>query len=158
MEVQEAIEAIYPENFADSRGKLDSGAQCTGGARPGVQLAGLGIGSDRASPGSARSGRTEPRVSRRHSRTIRNMCSRKPPAHILPSRSEGLDKETLRLARNEICARHGKMFRDAELRAYFESKSWYSGTIEADAFDRLTNIYNAYEVANIALIQKYEAM
>ena len=79
-------------------------------------------------------------------------------AYLTDADLAGLDKETLRLARNEICARHGKMFRDAELRAYFESKSWYSGTIEADAFDRLTNIYNAYEVANIALIQKYEAM
>lgn len=79
-------------------------------------------------------------------------------AYLTDADLAGLDKATLRLARNEICARHGKMFRDAELRAYFESKSWYSGTVEADVFDRLVNIYNEYEVANIALIQKYEAM
>lgn len=79
-------------------------------------------------------------------------------AYLTDADLAGLDKETLRLARNEICARHGKMFRDAGLRAYFESKSWYSGTVEADAFDRLVNIYNEYEVANIELIKRYEAM
>lgn len=79
-------------------------------------------------------------------------------AYLTDADLAGLDKETLRLARNEICARHGKMFRDAGLRAYFESKSWYSGTVEADAFDRLVNIYNEYEAANIELIKRYEAM
>ncbi|GEM_PF-1146132 len=78
-------------------------------------------------------------------------------AYLTDQELTGLDKTTLRLARNEICARHGKIFRDAELRAYFESKSWYTGTVEPDEFDRLNNIYNAYEVANIELIKEYEA-
>lgn len=67
-----------------------------------------------------------------------------------------LDKGTLRLARNEILARHGRRFKDETLQAYFDSKPWYSGTIPPAEFDKQTGIYNSYEVANIELIKKYE--
>jgi hypothetical protein len=36
-----------------------------------------------------------------------------------------LSPEELRLARNEIYARHGRTFRDKELQAYFDAKEWY---------------------------------
>ncbi len=65
-----------------------------------------------------------------------------------------LTKEELRLARNEIFARHGRKFKDAELQAYFDSKSWYKGTIEPDAFDN--NTLSSIEKANIEMIKKYE--
>ena len=42
------------------------------------------------------------------------------------SEVSGLSKEELRLARNEIFARHGRKFDDAQLQSYFESKSWYT--------------------------------
>lgn len=38
---------------------------------------------------------------------------------------EGLFTEDLRRLRNEIYARHGRPFKDAELRAYFSSFDWY---------------------------------
>lgn len=63
-------------------------------------------------------------------------------------------KEELRIARNEIFARHGRLFNDAELQAYFNSKSWYKGTISAGAFN--TNVFNDYEKKNLELIQKIE--
>lgn len=37
--------------------------------------------------------------------------------------------DELRIARNEIYARHGRLFDDQELQNYFDSKSWYYGTI-----------------------------
>lgn len=37
----------------------------------------------------------------------------------------GLSAETLRLARNEIYARHGRTFKDNSLNEYFAQKSWY---------------------------------
>lgn len=36
-----------------------------------------------------------------------------------------LSKEQLRLARNEIYARHGYVFKSEDLQKYFSSKSWY---------------------------------
>lgn len=83
--------------------------------------------------------------------------------YIFPnSDKEYLDKkdvkkksaEDLRLARNEIFARHGYIFKAEDLQQYFNSKSWYTGTIAADDFD--DKVFNKYEKANIKLIKKYE--
>lgn len=52
-----------------------------------------------------------------------------------------------RLAINEIYARHGRKFDNAEIREYFEDQSWYNGTIDADDFDE--SVLNKYEKANI---------
>lgn len=62
--------------------------------------------------------------------------------------------EELRLARNEIFARHGRLFNDEELQAYFSSKSWYTGTVPAGSFN--TNVFNDYEKKNLTLIEKIE--
>ncbi len=66
----------------------------------------------------------------------------------------GLSKDQLRYARNEIYARHGRKFKDAELQAYFDSKSWYTGTIEPDGFSE--SLLNEYEKANTAFIKEAE--
>ena len=44
---------------------------------------------------------------------------------------KGLSKEELRIARNEIYARHGRMFDDKNLQKYFDSQSWYEGTVHS---------------------------
>ncbi len=67
---------------------------------------------------------------------------------------EGLTKEELRLARNEIYARHGRLFKDNELQAYFNSKEWYKGTIAPDAFPE--SLLSDIEKANIYLIKEHE--
>lgn len=70
---------------------------------------------------------------------------------------EGLTQEELRIARNEIMARHGRIFNDPELAAYFESKDWYEGTVDPETFDsQMTGELNDYELKNIALIQDME--
>ena len=66
----------------------------------------------------------------------------------------GLTQEELRIARNELYARHGRMFTDEALNAYFSSKSWYQGTIPADEFDE--SVLNAVELANKDTIVLYE--
>lgn len=66
----------------------------------------------------------------------------------------GLTKEQLRYARNEIYARHGRRFKDQELQQYFDSKSWYQGTIDPDSFNE--SVLNDCERDNIDLIKKYE--
>lgn len=40
-------------------------------------------------------------------------------------RDKNLSKQTLRLMRNEIYARHGYIFKDIELQNYFSKQSWY---------------------------------
>lgn len=66
----------------------------------------------------------------------------------------GLSKQQLAYARNEIYARHGRRFKDQSLQSYFDSKSWYHGTIEPDAFD--AEVFNQYENANLKLIVSIE--
>ena len=65
----------------------------------------------------------------------------------------GADK--LRIARNEIFARHGYIFNDEELSQYFNSTSWYDGTIPSDQFD-MDAVLNDFEKKNIELIERAE--
>lgn len=60
---------------------------------------------------------------------------------------ENLTQEDLRIARNEIYARHGRKFLDEGLQKYFNGKSWYNGTIEPDDFkeDMLSEIERTNE-------------
>lgn len=70
---------------------------------------------------------------------------------------ESLTHEECCLARNEIYARHGRIFTTEEIASYFEEKDWYQGTIEPQVFDRNTSIYfNDYELKNVQLLQQYE--
>ena len=63
----------------------------------------------------------------------------------------GLSKEDLRLARNEIYARHGRKFNDQYLQDYFNHCSWYQGIIEPEDFT-LSDI----EFRNKDIILAYE--
>lgn len=45
------------------------------------------------------------------------------------------DQQTLQIARNEIYARHGRMFDTEWLQEYFNSKSWYEGIYTPAEFD-----------------------
>lgn len=67
---------------------------------------------------------------------------------------EGMSAEQLRYARNEIYARHGRMFKDAALQEYFNSKSWYAGTISADSFSE--NLLSEVEKRNIDFLKSVE--
>lgn len=66
-----------------------------------------------------------------------------------------LSKEELRLARNEIYARHGRKFESEDLNAYFNSQPWYHGYLSADEFDDA--VFNGYEKANLDLIKQVES-
>ena len=66
----------------------------------------------------------------------------------------GLSAEECRLARNELYARYGRKFDDEGLRAYFESKEWYSGMIDPSDFKE--DMLNDYEIYNRDLIVEYE--
>lgn len=62
--------------------------------------------------------------------------------------------EQCRLARNELYARHGRIFDDEFLQKYFSSKDWYSPSIATADFKE--SMLNEYEIANRDLIVEYE--
>ena len=58
------------------------------------------------------------------------------------------------IARNEIYARYGRKFQSSDLQSYFDSKSWYHGTLSAGEFDE--SILSDVELANAATILSVE--
>lgn len=75
--------------------------------------------------------------------------------HIYTSQElQGLTKEELRLARNEIYARRGRKFKAADLAAYFSQKEWYLPTVEADAFDE--EQLSPEEIRNLNTLKQME--
>lgn len=66
---------------------------------------------------------------------------------------DGMSYDIARLAVNEIYARHGRMFKDEHLQAYFDSKPWYYGSIAPDQFDE--GALSELEKGNIQTIRQY---
>lgn len=59
----------------------------------------------------------------------------------------GWSVDEIRLAKNEIYARHGRIFEDEDLDQYFRSKTWYIPSIEPEDFQ--TDVFNEYEKKNV---------
>ena len=71
---------------------------------------------------------------------------------------EKMTDAELRLARNEIFARHGRKFDATDLQSYFDSKSWYHPKYEPAEFDAIQDdILNQWEKANRDVIKEIEA-
>lgn len=65
------------------------------------------------------------------------------------------NKRLLRIARNELYARHGYIFQSGDLSSYFNAKSWYVG-LEPDQEYIKNHLFNDYELENLKLIISYE--
>ncbi|MCR5673809.1 MAG: YARHG domain-containing protein [Lachnospiraceae bacterium] len=66
---------------------------------------------------------------------------------------KNMSDEQLRLAINEIYARHGRKFKSSDLQDYFNSRSWYSPKYEPDEFDRKqTSILSDVELKNLQIL------
>ncbi len=60
-----------------------------------------------------------------------------------------LTAEELRIARNEIFARHGRMFTSEDMNTYFSGKKWYTPVYSAEEFDALgDSVFNEFEIVN----------
>lgn len=66
----------------------------------------------------------------------------------------GMSAQQLRIARNEIYARHGRIFTSEDLQNYFNACSWYVGTIPASQFSE--SLLNDIEKKNVAFLQKMQ--
>lgn len=65
-----------------------------------------------------------------------------------------LDSYGLKITRNEIFARHGRMFNDQELQEYFQRQQWYIPQTASNDFD--DSCLNEVERYNVELISTYE--
>ncbi len=82
------------------------------------------------------------------------MISGSSSSYISEGTLSGLSEWQIKIARNEIFARHGRRFKDPDLQAYFDSQAWYSGTIPADSFD--PGVLSGVEIDNLNTIRNYE--
>ena len=71
---------------------------------------------------------------------------------------KGLSATEINLAKNELYARHGRIFDRQDLQQYFESCSWYYGEYTRTEWEQLGDDYffNATEIKNRNLLVKYE--
>lgn len=67
---------------------------------------------------------------------------------------EGMTHDEMVLARNEIFARHGRRFSTKWIQKYFDSQSWYRGTIDSQDFDNDT--LSSVERYNVNFIKDHE--
>lgn len=63
-----------------------------------------------------------------------------------------LSDEDLRYAVNEIYARHGYIFKDDQLRTYYEQYDWYKETIKPEDFS--DSVFSDVEKRNVQALQK----
>lgn len=77
--------------------------------------------------------------------------------YISESELEGLTSDEVCLARNEIFARHGRIFTTDWIREYFMSRFWYEERYSPDEFDNdVDSFLNEYEKENVKIIKSYE--
>ena len=74
--------------------------------------------------------------------------------YLSKAECEALSAAELRIARNEIYARHGRLFDSEDLQAYFNAQDWYHGTISPAKFDY--TVLNDYERYNVNLMKSIE--
>lgn len=66
-----------------------------------------------------------------------------------------MDAATLKIARNEIFARYGYIFKSEDLKAHFKRTSWYKEKVKAEKFDA-DKVFNKFEKKNVELIKRAE--
>ena len=64
----------------------------------------------------------------------------------------GMSSQDMQMAINEIYARHGRRFSSESIQSYFDSQSWYSGTVAPEDFSE--SVFSATEAQNIQFLLK----
>lgn len=78
--------------------------------------------------------------------------------YITAEELQGMSETEILLARNEIYAKHGYIFRNEMLNQYFNSKNWYIPNVEGSEFteEYASRVFNDFELNNIWTIVQYE--
>jgi len=70
---------------------------------------------------------------------------------LVASDLANINKEELKIMRNEIYARHGYIFKTDDMKNYFNRQSWY-----LPQFDNVENLLTPTEKSNVIFIKKFE--
>lgn len=107
-----------------------------------------------------------PATSDEVSALIQTLMKSDPADYVLPDSDcrvmtqeeiAALNTRQLRLARNEIYARYGRIFTAPEMKAYFSELPWYQPRYTPEQMDEFGEVgLNQYELANLELIQQAE--
>lgn len=73
------------------------------------------------------------------------------------SELESMSVSDLYYARNEVFARHGRMFKRSDLQSYFDSQDWYERKYTPEEWESMPNQLNDYEYKNTLLMREVEA-
>lgn len=77
-------------------------------------------------------------------------------SRILTERDvEGLPIHVVRLAINEIYARHGRIYETEDLSTYFSSQSWYNPQYKASEFNE-EKLFNSVETTNVKFLSDWK--
>ena len=70
---------------------------------------------------------------------------------VTPAELAGWSKAELRVMRNEVFARHGRIFQSADLQDYFSKKAWYRENASYS-----DDLLTAVDKENVRIIQEHE--
>ncbi|MBQ9673535.1 MAG: YARHG domain-containing protein [Ruminococcus sp.] len=73
--------------------------------------------------------------------------------YLTASDVAGLSADTVQSIINDIYAHHGYIFKTPSIKAYYESQSWYSGTVSSEA--ECEALFNDCETYNKNFLAKY---
>lgn len=78
--------------------------------------------------------------------------------YLKKSDIKGMSLEEINFAKNELYARHGRIFERKELQEYFESCSWYTPMYTAGEWNKYGDafFFNKYEIKNRNFLVKWE--
>lgn len=68
----------------------------------------------------------------------------------------GMSSYDLYIARNEVYARHGRMFNRSDLQDYFNSQAWYEPLYTPAQWDSMGNQLSDAELSNVKLMKQVE--
>ena len=143
-----AIAYFSPQSSSHSSSRSTSSNAQTSGSTSG--------GSTSKSTATNQNANSKSNTGTNTSSTSSNTSSSSLASYILPegnsryyssSELESMTDKELYLARNEIFARHGREFKNQDLRDYFGSMSWYVPKYSSDEFDSM-DLLNDYEKKN----------
>ncbi len=69
----------------------------------------------------------------------------------------GMSTYDLYIARNEVFARHGRMFNRSDLQDYFNAQAWYQPLYTPSQFDSMGNMLTDAERSNVIVMKQVEA-
>lgn len=137
-----------PDTFTSGSRPSTSGGSSSGGTGGGSSSSGDGV--QIIDPGSGSGGSSS-------AWDDSYKCYEISSRYLSRSELSGWGPEDLAQLRNEIFARHGRIFTTQKWIDYFATKTWYTPTYSADYFDaNMSSFLNEYEWGNLELILELE--